>query len=58
MEEKAIRGNLGSLILRPLNVEVARKEAEEIPRLVMGDIALVLSMEPAYQRTGYCTIEV
>ena len=26
MEEKAIRGNLGSLILRPLNVEVARKE--------------------------------
>ena len=30
MEEKAIRGNLGSLILRPLNVEVARKEAEEI----------------------------
>lgn len=58
MEEKAIRGNLGSLILRPLNVEVARKEAEEIPRLVMGDIALVLSMEPAYQRTGYFTIEV
>ena len=24
----------------------------------MGDIALVLSMEPAYQRTGYFTIEV
>ena len=56
MEEQAIRVNLGSLILRPLNVEVARKEAEEIPRLVMGDIALVLSMEPAYQRTGYFTI--
>ena len=47
-----------SLILRPLNVSNMGQELEEVPHLVLGDIALMLYIVMEQQGTDYFTMKV